>query len=86
GGPDGDDREITFDNVIINTGSTVKLLPGVELSDNVVTYETQILTRELPKSIVIVGAGAIGMEFGYVLANYGVDVTIVEFLDRVLPN
>ncbi|MET9200600.1 dihydrolipoyl dehydrogenase [Gordonia sp. NPDC003585] len=81
-----DDREITFDNVIIDTGSTVKLLPGVELSDNVVTYETQILTRELPDSIVIVGAGAIGMEFGYVLANYGVDVTIIEFLDRVLPN
>ena len=80
------DREITYDNVIIDTGSTVKLLPGVELSDNVVTYETQILTRELPESIVIVGAGAIGMEFGYVLANYGVDVTIVEFLDRVLPN
>lgn len=80
------DQEITFDNVIIDTGSTVKLLPGVELSDNVVTYETQILTRELPESIVIVGAGAIGMEFGYVLANYGVDVTIVEFLDRVLPN
>ncbi|MFW0783232.1 dihydrolipoyl dehydrogenase [Gordonia sp. CPCC 206044] len=80
------DREITFDNVIIDTGSTVKLLPGVELSDNVVTYETQILTRELPRSIVIVGAGAIGMEFGYVLANYGVDVTIIEFLDRVLPN
>ncbi|WP_074851723.1 dihydrolipoyl dehydrogenase [Gordonia westfalica] len=80
------DREITFDNVIIDTGSTVKLLPGVELSENVVTYETQILTRELPESIVIVGAGAIGMEFGYVLANYGVDVTIVEFLDRVLPN
>ncbi|MEO9326584.1 dihydrolipoyl dehydrogenase [Gordonia aurantiaca] len=80
------DREITFDNVIIDTGSTVKLLPGVELSENVVTYETQILTRELPESIVIVGAGAIGMEFGYVLANYGVDVTIIEFLDRVLPN
>ncbi|MFT4125666.1 MAG: dihydrolipoyl dehydrogenase [Gordonia sp. (in: high G+C Gram-positive bacteria)] len=80
------DREITFDNVIIDTGSTVRLLPGVELSQNVVTYETQILTRELPGSIVIVGAGAIGMEFGYVLANYGVDVTIIEFMDRVLPN
>ncbi|QKT06164.1 dihydrolipoyl dehydrogenase [Gordonia sp. X0973] len=80
------DREITFDNVIIDTGSEVKLLPGVQLSDNVVTYETQILTRELPSSIAIVGAGAIGMEFGYVLANYGVDVTIIEFLDRVLPN
>ncbi len=80
------DRVITFDNVIIDTGSTVRLLPGVELSENVVTYETQILTRELPGSIVIVGAGAIGMEFGYVLANYGVDVTIIEFMDRVLPN
>ncbi|MFT3716730.1 MAG: dihydrolipoyl dehydrogenase [Gordonia sp. (in: high G+C Gram-positive bacteria)] len=80
------DRQITWDNLIIDTGSTVRLLPGVELSDNVVTYETQILTRDLPKSIVIVGAGAIGMEFGYVLANYGVDVTIVEFMPRVLPN
>ncbi|WOC12742.1 Dihydrolipoyl dehydrogenase [Gordonia sp. MP11Mi] len=80
------DRVITFDNVIIDTGSTVRLLPGVELSENVVTYETQIMTRDLPKSIVIVGAGAIGMEFGYVLANYGVDVTIVEFMPRILPN
>ncbi len=80
------DRVITFDNVIIDTGSTVRLLPGVELSENVVTYEQQILTRDLPGSIAIVGAGAIGMEFGYVLANYGVDVTIIEFLPRVLPN
>ncbi|MFT4200578.1 dihydrolipoyl dehydrogenase [Gordonia sp. (in: high G+C Gram-positive bacteria)] len=80
------DREITFDNVIIDTGSEVRLLPGVELSENVVTYETQIMSRDLPKSIAIVGAGAIGMEFGYVLANYGVDVTIIEFMDRVLPN
>ncbi|MBT0566969.1 dihydrolipoyl dehydrogenase [Williamsia sp. CHRR-6] len=80
------DRTITFDNVIIDTGSTVRLLPGVELSDNVVTYETQILTRDLPKTMAIVGAGAIGMEFAYVLSNYGVDVTIIEFLDRVLPN
>ncbi|WP_156738941.1 dihydrolipoyl dehydrogenase [Occultella aeris] len=82
----GGTEQITFDNVIIATGSTVRLLPGVELSKNVVTYEEQILTRDLPSSIVIVGAGAIGMEFAYVLKNYGVDVTIVEFLDRALPN
>ncbi|MBK5250647.1 MAG: dihydrolipoyl dehydrogenase, partial [Actinomycetales bacterium] len=82
----GETETITFENVIIATGSTVRLLPGVELSKNVVTYEEQILTRELPRSIVIVGAGAIGMEFGYVLRNYGVEVTIVEFLDRALPN
>ncbi len=82
----GETEQITFDNVIIATGSHVRLLPGVELSDNVVTYEEQILSRDLPGSIVIVGAGAIGMEFAYVLANYGVKVTIIEFLDRALPN
>jgi dihydrolipoamide dehydrogenase len=50
-----------------------------------VTYEEQILTRDLPRSIIIAGAGAIGVEFAYVLRNYGVEVTIVEFLDRLLP-
>ena len=83
---DGTTEEVTFDNAIIATGSKVRLLPGVQLSDNVVTYEEQILSRELPKSIVIVGAGAIGMEFAYVMTNYGVKVTIIEFLDRALPN
>ncbi|GAA4197222.1 dihydrolipoyl dehydrogenase [Microbacterium oryzae] len=83
---DGSTEEVTFDNVIIATGSKVRLLPGVTLSENVVTYEEQILSRELPGSIVIVGAGAIGMEFAYVMSNYGVDVTVVEYLDRVLPN
>lgn len=83
---DGTTEEVTFDNVIIATGSKVRLLPGVQLSDNVVTYEEQILSRELPTSIVIVGAGAIGMEFAYVMTNYGVKVTIIEFLDRALPN
>ena len=83
---DGGTETVTFDNAIIATGSSTKLVPGTSLSENVVTYEEQILSRELPGSIVIAGAGAIGMEFGYVLANYGVDVTIVEFLPRALPN
>lgn len=83
---DGSTELVSFANAIIATGSKVRLLPGVELTKNVVTFETQILTRDLPKSIVIIGAGAIGMEFGYVLRNYGVEVTIVEFLDRALPN
>lgn len=83
---DGSTEEVTFDNAIIATGSKVRSLPGVEIGGNVVTYEEQILDRDLPGSIVIVGAGAIGMEFAFVLRNYGVDVTIVEFLDRALPN
>ena len=49
------------------------------------TYEEQILTDQLPGSIVIAGSGAIGVEFAYVMKNFGVDVTIVEFLDRMVP-
>ncbi len=76
---------VTFDNCIIATGATARLLPGTSLSERVVTYEEQILAAELPGSIIIAGAGAIGVEFAYVLANYGVDVTIVEYLDRMVP-
>ena len=82
---DGSSETVTFDNCIVATGATTKLLPGTQLSERVVTYEEQILTEELPGSIVIAGAGAIGVEFAYVLANYGVKVTIVEFLDRIVP-
>ncbi|WP_432829497.1 dihydrolipoyl dehydrogenase [Dactylosporangium sp. CA-092794] len=79
------DETITFANCIIATGATTRLLPGTTLSERVVTYEEQILTEELPASIIIAGAGAIGVEFAYVLHNYGVKVTIVEFLDRMVP-
>ena len=76
---------VGFDHCIIATGATTKLLPGTSLSDRVVTYEEQILTDRLPGSIVIAGAGAIGVEFAYILRNYGVKVTVVEFLDRMVP-
>ena len=82
---DGGTETVTFDNAIIATGSSTRLVPGTSLSENVVTYEELILSRDLPGSIVIAGAGAIGMEFGYVINNFGVDVTIVEFLPRALP-
>jgi len=82
----GGSETLTFSHAIIATGSSTRLIAGTALSANVVTYEEQILTRELPGSIIIAGAGAIGMEFAYVLTNYGVDVTIVEFLPRALPN
>jgi len=61
------------------------LIPGTQLSERVVTYEEQIMDENLPKSIIIAGGGAIGVEFAYVHRNYGVDVTIIEFLDRLLP-
>lgn len=84
-GYDGETRTLGFDHCVIATGATPKLLPGTKRSARVVTYEEQILADDLPRSIVIAGAGAIGIEFAYVLHNYGVKVTIVEFLDRVAP-
>jgi len=82
---DVDGTSYTCDHLIIATGATVRMLPGMEVSDHVVTYEEQILDSELPSSIIIGGSGAIGVEFAYVMKNFGVDVTIVEFLDRMVP-
>ncbi|WP_313022538.1 dihydrolipoyl dehydrogenase [Mobilicoccus sp.] len=76
--------EVTYDDLIIATGAVVRTM-GIELSENVVTYEEQILDENLPGSIIIGGSGAIGVEFAYVMANFGVDVTIVEFVDRMVP-
>ena len=82
---DGSTETVTGDNIIINTGSVVRMLPGMQPSANVQSYEELILSDTLPKKIIVGGAGAIGTEFAYVLNSYGVDVTIVEYLDRLLP-
>jgi dihydrolipoamide dehydrogenase len=82
---DGKTQQLEFDDLIIATGSVTRMLPGVQVSKNVVTYEEQILDAELPGSIIIAGSGAIGVEFAYVMKNFGVDVTIVEFMDRMVP-
>lgn len=81
----GERQEIRFDHAIIAVGAETRLLPGTALSDRVVTYKEQILSSTLPKSIVIAGAGAIGVEFAYVMSSYGVKVTLVEYADRIVP-
>lgn len=73
-------------NLILATGAVVNLLPGVTLSEHVITYLEAILSEKLPASAVIVGAGPIGVEFAYIMHNYGVDVTLVEYLPHLLPN
>ncbi len=83
---DGTTETLKTRNLIIATGAVVNLLPGVELSDHVITYLEAILSDKLPHSAVIVGAGPIGVEFAYILHNYGVKVTIVEYLPHLLPN
>jgi dihydrolipoamide dehydrogenase len=84
---EGGEQEVTADNIIIATGARPRLLPGVELDgQKIITYVEAITSNTLPKKAAIIGGGAIGVEFAYVWANYGVDVTIVEMLPRLLPN
>ncbi len=82
---DGQSEKLRFNSLIIAVGATTRLLPGAQLGERVVTYEEQIMEDRLPKSIIIAGAGAIGVEFAYIMCNYGVEVTMVEYLDRILP-
>jgi dihydrolipoamide dehydrogenase len=72
--------------VIIGTGSEVRLLPNTTVTQRVVTYLELIMSDKLPKSIIVIGAGAIGSEFAYVLHNYGTQVTMVEFMPAMVPN
>ena len=85
-GADGEEQ-ISSPNIIIATGARPFIIPGIEVDGKqVVTYKEAILQETLPKSAVIVGAGAIGMEFATIWNSYGVPVTVVEMMDRIMPN
>jgi dihydrolipoamide dehydrogenase len=71
---------------IIATGARAKFLPGIEPDgDRVITYREAMVLPEAPKSMVVIGAGAIGMEFADFWNAFGVDVTVIEFMPRILP-
>jgi dihydrolipoamide dehydrogenase len=83
---DGSTKELTAANIIIATGARPALIPGVQMdSESIVTYSEAILQEKLPASVIIIGAGAIGMEFATVWNSYGTQVSLVEMLPRVLP-
>lgn len=83
--PDGTRDSIGFTRAIVATGASPRIPAGVVLGPRVVAYDSLILAREAPGSMVIVGAGAIGIEFAYLLRAYGTQVTVIESQDRVLP-
>lgn len=83
--PEG--RKISARNIVIATGARPRTIPPLPVDgDRVITSREAIVLSELPSSIVIVGGGAIGAEFAYLYKMYGVEVTVVELLPRLLPN
>jgi dihydrolipoamide dehydrogenase len=78
-------RTITANDVVIATGSSPKLLPGVERSERVITSDEALWYGSIPSSAVIIGAGAIGLEFASFYRSMGADVTVVEALPRIAP-
>ena len=79
-------RTITGKHVLVATGSRPAAIPGFEFDEKQVLSSTGALMLErLPERLVILGAGAIGVELSYVFGSFGVDVTLVEMMDRILP-
>ena len=82
----GEVKTLTAESIIIATGSRARLIPGVTADgERVLTARHALERRELPKSAIIIGAGPIGLEFATVWRAYGVNVTVVEMLDHILP-
>ncbi len=83
---DGRQNDLQARNIIIATGASAASIPGVSIDgEKVVSYLEAILQTRLPKSVVIIGGGAIGVEFATVWSAYGVAVTVVEMLPRIVP-
>ena len=79
-------QAIEADNVIIATGARPRSIPGLDPDGkNVITYREAVTLTEVPESVVIIGAGAIGVEFAYLWHTYGSKVTLVEALPRLVP-
>lgn len=83
---DGGKQKITADNVIIATGARARQIPGFEIDgEQVLSYREAMVVKKQPRSLIVVGAGAIGVEFAYFFNALGVDVTVIEMLPALVP-
>lgn len=83
---EGDVQTVEAKNIVIATGSDVANLPGIEIDEKQVVSSTGALSLDkVPGKLIVVGAGVIGLELGSVWRRLGAEVTVVEFLDRILP-
>ena len=83
---DGKTTEVETNFIMLATGSEARSLPGVEIDAKIVLTNREILTlQEIPKSMIVVGCGAVGVEFASIFKTFGTDVTLLEVLPRVVP-
>ncbi|HUB19632.1 MAG TPA: dihydrolipoyl dehydrogenase [Acidobacteriaceae bacterium] len=73
-------------NVILATGSDAKMLPGLKADEAILTNIEILSLKQIPQSLAIIGAGAVGVEFGSIFRSFGAEISIIEFLPRVVPN
>ncbi len=84
--PDAKEQTVTSANFVIAVGARARSLPGTTIDGkNVIQYRDALVLKEVPKKMIVVGSGAIGMEFSYLYSTYGAEITVIEMLDQVLP-
>ncbi|MCF7821397.1 MAG: dihydrolipoyl dehydrogenase [Mariprofundaceae bacterium] len=83
---DGEKKQVTAKHVIVATGARARAFPGMEVDGEVViTYMKALVPEKLPENLIVIGSGAIGMEFAYFYNAMGSNVTVIEAADQVLP-
>lgn len=83
--PEGAAASVQAKNVIVATGSEAKMIFGLKPDDRILTNIEMLSVPEVPKSLIVIGAGPVGLEFGSIFKSFGSDITIVEFLPRIAP-
>lgn len=80
-----DGHRVDATDIVIATGSAPKLLPGLSLTDRIITSDQALWYDRIPTSVVVIGAGAVGLEFASLYRSFGAEVTLVEALPRLAP-
>jgi dihydrolipoamide dehydrogenase len=79
------DRALSAPDVVLATGSFPRLLPGMEITDRIITSDEALRLDQPPSSVIVIGAGAVGVEFASIFRSFGAEVTILEALPRMVP-
>ena len=85
GGAAGETNFVKAKNVIVATGSEARMLPGMEADSRILTNIEILSLNAIPKSLIVIGSGAVGSEFASMYKSFGTEVTLIEILDRLVP-